>query len=500
MQINCTSAENISLNISSAQRGYHTYKKIWKKYHSINSYASTLVLIFPDDDESLFNDCINIVPHRLKQLERKNFYTITTRNYEINKLNNKKYLGNTVISSNEMQDLLKSFQLMFLNTNCIIVSLNYPYGRNASNLMISGTVTKNNILLDCLLNPIRGANKKAFFKEYLIMTLMGKLRSFILDSALYFNTDFIIYLFYNQVIYRGQKKYEELSQIYPDSLLALAPYQGTGDVFLAVAMLNKWQEMKKIPHIQTVVIGGANKRICSLFNINALSISKKDMHALVRFCIFVGLDNSHTKILHHGSPKMQISIMDLCRNVKELNFFNMYLYGVYNTTNRNLYEQATFNNDKDAIHSIFEENHLIPGRTILIAPKNNTLPPIKSSFWRKLVSTLKQMGYTVCTNVASPNEKPLKGTTALFVPYSQIVPFLDEAGHFLSIRSGLCDIVSSSNCDKVILYRSGFKWNNKDSFDYFSLKEMGLCDNPTELCYTNKTLDLLQQQIIEHYS
>ncbi len=500
MNINCTSDENISINLSSAQNGYRTYKEIWKKHHSINNHARTLVLLFPDDDESLFNDAINVTPERLKWLKQKNFYTITTKDYAVDHTSIKNYLGNTIISSDEMQDILKAFELFYIHTNCIILSLNYPNGRNASNLMVSGTLTKNNILLDCVLNSPVNADKKAYFKEYIKNITKIKLRAFIINTLLYFSPKFAVNTFYKLQIAPGQKKYQELATANPDSMLALAPYPGTGDVFLAVSMLNKWQQREGIPQIQTVVIGGANKRICSLFNINAVAVTRFEMHYLSRFCIFVGLENSHTKMLHHDAPRITTGIMDRCRNIKELNFFNIYLYGLYNTTDRSLYEQATFTDDKEAISKIFEENNLIPGRTILIAPKNNTLPPIKSSFWKKLVANLKQMGYTVCTNVASPKEKALKGTVGLFIPYSQIVPFLNEAGHFLSIRSGLCEVISSSTCDKVILYKAGFDWNGKDSIDYFSLKEMGLCSDPTELCYTNKTLDLLMQQIIEHYS
>ena len=118
--------------------------------------------------------------------------------------------------------------------------------------------------------------------------------------------------------------------------------------------------------------------------------------------------------------------------------------------------------------------------------------------WAQVVNELNNKGYTVCTNVASKKEKAIKGTIPLFIPYKQLVPFLDEAGYFIGIRSGICEVLASSTCKKIVLYKKGFDWNGKDSLDYFSLSKMGLCD-AVEMEYYRKPFDKLAKSIINEF-
>ena len=54
-----------------------------------------------------------------------------------------------------------------------------------------------------------------------------------------------------------------------------------------------------------------------------------------------------------------------------------------------------------------------------------------------------------------------------------------EAGFIISYRSGFSDIISEIPCKKIILYSKqkiyNFMGGLGSSYDYFSLKNMGLC-------------------------
>ena len=75
-----------------------------------------------------------------------------------------------------------------------------------------------------------------------------------------------------------------------------------------------------------------------------------------------------------------------------------------------------------------------------------------------------------------------RGDAPALCRYAEIVPFLDRAGMFIGIRSGLCDIVATSRCRKIILHTYRAKWwPDGKSIAYTGLNHMGLCDDAIEL-------------------
>jgi len=75
--------------------------------------------------------------------------------------------------------------------------------------------------------------------------------------------------------------------------------------------------------------------------------------------------------------------------------------------------------------------------------------------WEKMADKLMQRGLTVCANVDSDRELPIKGTHGIFIPYKQVVDFTEKAGAFIGLRNGLCDIVSSSHARMAVIYFPG---------------------------------------------
>lgn len=109
---------------------------------------------------------------------------------------------------------------------------------------------------------------------------------------------------------------------------------------------------------------------------------------------------------------------------------------------------------------------------MILAPyAGSFVSEIPIGFWEKLALRLREQGYSVCTNCAADKEVPVRGTIPVTFPYSWAVDFVDFAGVFVALRSGLCDIVSSSNAKMVILYEDGF---NASSLEYFGLVNMGI--------------------------
>ena len=134
-----------------------------------------------------------------------------------------------------------------------------------------------------------------------------------------------------------------------------------------------------------------------------------------------------------------------------------------------------------------------PGRTVLLSPYANAFHSSlgETEFWGLLAQRLQERGYDVATNCAA-DELPIAGTIPFCVPYGELLTFLQYAGGFVGIRSGLCDIAGSTEqCSMVILYER----NVGISMDMWSLKKMGLQRTAVELLYEGDVDGLIAQAL-----
>lgn len=156
------------------------------------------------------------------------------------------------------------------------------------------------------------------------------------------------------------------------------------------------------------------------------------------------------------------------------------------------WEQPQFPCDGTELDELFRRHALIPGRTVLLAPYagKHSLWGISMDFYQQLARQLQAEGLTVCTNTCSSSlEPPVPGTVPILVPHRLARRFCEQAGCFIGLRSGLCDIVSAAQgCKKVVL--SGdmtIPALCASHQAFFSLENMGLCRDALELGYDAAT-------------
>ena len=489
MNKRCVEEDYLKKKLDSAIKGIHIYKTIWRKYHTIRNAAKTFVLIFPEKDRELERYTAEKIQEYLRKRRYRSYITISISEVLPELMNMKNCAGNEVISSHEMGLLMESLNFYVFALNIIVVSLDFPKGRKASNIFSFKSITKEDIVK----YGIFSYEKENFSVAPYMYIKSHILRSYVFAAKslfLYLPPQNMVHLYYEMVLQKGKEVYKTLLQQYVDCFVFPAPYSGTGDVYLAATMLQKYIEKNEIDKIVIPVVGKSNLKIFSLFGFSAVSLTKPEMDNLVKFLSFVGIDFAESNILHHDPLNLSIGILDKMRNYKELDFFSMFQCGVFESEDRNIVSMPQCDKNSEQIDKIFSNNHLIKGRTVVLAPYNYTLPKMKKAFWNKTAKMLTQKGYTVCTNCSGKKEKPIKGTVPVFVPYCQMVPFLEQAGGIVAVRSGLCEVISSAKCKKVIFYLKGFNWNGKDNFDYFSLNKMGLCDDAVEYQYGNNTTQL----------
>jgi len=82
-----------------------------------------------------------------------------------------------------------------------------------------------------------------------------------------------------------------------------------------------------------------------------------------------------------------------------------------------------------------------PGRSVILLPDNNSVPPLPDAFWQALADELVVLGYKVFTNMVGNNAgarpAPLQGTFPIQVSVRLAAPLAELAGRFISMSNGI---------------------------------------------------------------
>ena len=275
-------------------------------------------------------------------------------------------------------------------------------------------------------------------------------------------------------IRNGEKVYKTLTEKYKGAQIYVEHYPGTGDIYITCALLKGYhiRHFKDKPFVVTVIGNGA-KKIATLLGIQQIEVlSQKDSDDMIAFFRFMGFLPDFT-VLHFGPIAMHTRILDSMAGFNGLDFLSLYLNTVFKGMSWEDADNFSVQTNEDEIKEYLAEQCLEPGRTVVLFPYANTIEALPMELWEEFARHLREMGFSVCTNVDAGGEV-IPGTDRVFVPYKDIKAFVEKAGYLVSIRSGMCDILADSECRKFILYPTPnfFKFGVGSLFDYFSLIKM----------------------------
>lgn len=275
----------------------------------------------------------------------------------------------------------------------------------------------------------------------------------------------------------GRTIYENIRSIYPDARLYFLTFPGIGDVYLMGMYLADRINYDNSERSVLILISGVCKRVFSILECNAsldgiyvLDSNEKAM-SLLMFVKQMGYDKLDVCNLTHSFDLLDPGNL---RGYKGLDFNTVFQKIIFHSG----IKRSSIGVRKKSADEIFEQNGIRRGKTVLLSPYAKSARQLNESIWKSLVEYLVNKGYDVCTNVSS-GEEPIEGTKGLFIPFDQIIDFVEKAGVFIGIRSGLCDLLSHANAKKIILY-SGVKYLYSDyTLIFFGLENMGIADNRT---------------------
>lgn len=258
-----------------------------------------------------------------------------------------------------------------------------------------------------------------------------------------------------------RKSYEEFRGKYPSQTVLLSPWKASGDIYICAMYLPEYIKKKQLTDYILVVTMPAAQRVAKMCGFDSVLIEEQEALHLLNYARFVGFEESriiNLNIFAKGNHRLLSMIDDV-----DWNTFHQRL--VFQSDVRRT--RPTFCQN-DSTHW-FNEYALTRDKTVLLAPYSTTFGKIPDVITAPLVQILSEAGYTLVTNVAG-DEKPLEGTVGLTIPYIELIDFVNRAGAVISIRCGLCDIVSSTDSKMVVLYPE----KNEVWPRYFGLERMGM--------------------------
>ncbi len=312
------------------------------------------------------------------------------------------------------------------------------------------------------------------------------------------SSNLLQHVFFKYKTYNWWKTYSKVANKADGGKTYVCPYNGTGDVYLASGLLAAKIGPDRVKECTVCVVGRPSAKVCALFGFtDVVTIEQAEMDNLMRLCDMVGQESLDMEIAHQGPYGMTGNIKDNMRNYNGLNFMDRYKAGVFDNMYLRMAEPK-FSDSREKTAEFFERNGLKPGMTVLLAPYVNTLEMLPQWFWIELVHDLKAMGFTVCTNCGNESELPVVGSLRVCPEYKDLRDFCEYGGYFISSRSGLCDIVSGMNACKIVVYQPYEFWGAGRGIDYFSLNDMGLCDDAIEIEYEGVEFLKLKDRILSY--
>ncbi|MCL2399038.1 MAG: hypothetical protein FWC91_04735 [Defluviitaleaceae bacterium] len=243
-------------------------------------------------------------------------------------------------------------------------------------------------------------------------------------------------------VLRGTQILEQIRIKYPVHHIVVLPHDALGDIYWAMSYMQAYCDKHLINDVCIVIVGKRCRQVIELFGEHSIIVlDHKAMNELVQAIIFTCEENCI--IAHHDYLYTDLIIQYL--NKHFLSFIDYYRYAVYGL---NKDARAT----EPTNFAPFDNKVQIPkGKSVIVSPYAKSVVELPSGFWENIVETYVHQGYHVYTNVAG-NEPPIYGTKQLYVPLAQMKAAVEYAGAFIGIRSGLCDVICTANCRKIVVF------------------------------------------------
>ena len=237
--------------------------------------------------------------------------------------------------------------------------------------------------------------------------------------------------------------------------------RATGNTLLMGMYIDAYVKFSGICDFMVVNTRKSSNKLCEVMGINSLFIDFQccEKRAFERFVFFMHESELRLKTLNPYNHHTNLITM---RGYKGLDMHTMYRCLLYRCDAQKPIKGLLINNSDH----LFSKYNLRVGHTIVISPSSYSLYGVEKDFWQDLIISLKSFGYDICINIGE-GEYNSYDAVSVFVPYDELIDFVNKAGFFIGVRSGLCDLVAQTSAKMFVIYNT-----LPEFMDYFSLERM----------------------------
>lgn len=261
----------------------------------------------------------------------------------------------------------------------------------------------------------------------------------------------------------------------------------TGDIFLYFRLLDEYCKKNNISKYVLVGDGKGLATIKKLYpNITGdccITSEKIGLALQNLYCFLGGPDSGMTLSLMWDVDLMYNRCAT--RLTDRFNFMDSFYWFLFDLDEKiTVPKTAVFSSCNDKLLKQLNKWGIVKDKTVIIAPYAYCVKLLPVIFWNTIIAELKKRGYYVFA-MLDEWEKNDFGVPSVFFKYQDSIAVLEYAGHFIGLRSGFCDIASSADCNKVILYPKKpeeFDGSvHRGDLEYSSLITMKLTNSATEV-------------------
>ena len=241
---------------------------------------------------------------------------------------------------------------------------------------------------------------------------------------------------------RGKVVLDRLEKKYPSYFRILCPFSALGDIYIMMSYLPHFLKKRNVQNAVICVVGNACAQVVHLFGEYQTEVySQKDMDELIQASLYT--EDTHSFIAHQDRP--YVVNLHKALYIKCIPLEQIYCCGVFGLPlGTKPFRPVKFEPYK-------ELEMIEKGNAVVFSPYAKSVTTFSSGFWKVIVDDYLRRGFQCFTNVIG-EEQPLEGTLPISPSISEVRSVVERAGHFVGIRSGLCDVLRDADCEKIALY------------------------------------------------